>query len=54
MIRRNSVLTGSAASLAMMRKQSFKGRPALMPRTMMSIALGNSMPNFFSRRVCSA
>ena len=49
MIWRNSLRTGSAASLAMMRRQSLTGRPARMPRTITSSALGNSTPNFLSR-----
>ena len=36
-MRRNSRCTGSAASLAMMRRQSLSGRPDLMPRTMTSM-----------------
>ena len=49
MISLNSLFTGSAASAATMRRQSLSGRPALMPRTTTSTALGNSMPNFFRR-----
>ena len=44
-IVRNSLLTGSAASLAMILMQSLSGRPALTPRTMTSTALANSSRN---------
>ena len=53
-ISRNSAVTGSEASAAMMRKQSPSGRPALTPRTMMSIALGNSATNLLMRRAQEA
>ena len=49
-IMRNSLRTGSGDSLAMMRRQSLSGRPALTPRTMTSMALANSSRNFFTRR----
>ena len=41
----NSPFTGSGISVAMICKQSEIGRPDLMPRTMMSMALANSMRN---------
>ncbi|MND03226.1 hypothetical protein D3C83_229500 [compost metagenome] len=37
----------------MMRRQSLSGRPAFTPRTMMSTAPGNSLRNFFMRRLRS-
>ena len=41
----NSLFTGSGVSLAMICMQSESGRPDLMPRTMMSMALANSSRN---------
>ena len=50
MIVRNSLRSGSGASAAMIRMLSSSGRPALMPRTMVSTASGNASRNFVSRR----
>ena len=49
-IWRNSLRTGSSASVAMMRKQSPTGRPALTPRMMMSTEPGNASMNLATRR----
>src|ERR1700680_589587 len=49
-IERNSFLTGSCASLAMIFRQSPSGRPAFTPRTITSNASGNMVRNRFSRR----
>ncbi|MNL71591.1 hypothetical protein D3C87_1967620 [compost metagenome] len=51
MMRLNSVLTGSLPSLAIRRMASFKGRPDLIERTMMSRAFGNSLRNALVRRL---
>ena len=48
--RRNSERSGSGDSVAMTRRQSPRGSPALTPRMMMSTALGNSAENLASRR----
>src|ERR1700732_2099395 len=50
MIERNSLLSGSGASLVIMRRLSRRGRPALTPRTTISTASGNAFKNFASRR----
>ena len=50
MMVRNSLFTGSGASLVMTRRLSMSGRPALTPRTMMSTASGNADRNLASRR----
>jgi len=47
---RNSDLIGSGASATTTFSESNSGRPALMPRTMMSTASGSASRNFFSRR----
>ena len=47
--RRNSSPSGWAPSMAITRRQSLTGRPDLMPRTTMSMALGSSAVNFLCR-----
>jgi hypothetical protein len=50
MMARNSDRTGSCASVAITRMQSPSGRPARTPRTITSIAFGNSSRNLLMRR----
>src|SRR5437763_1418694 len=53
MIARNSLFTGSLASLATIFRHSSSGRPARMPRTMTSTESAKACRNLVSRRFLS-